>query len=150
MANNFKPGQKVKPCKPGQKGTADFSVCVGLVTTDIVVEWIGAGGRSLGKQVLAPSDVTLVDTEPFIDPSELGPEDPFWDGTDAAHPAWWRGSDAGWAAAKQKIAALEAQLRVMQASCNHIVDHLKSVPGRMAVCSKCGLDGFNGETGGST
>jgi hypothetical protein len=22
-------------------------------------------------------------------------DDPQWDGTDAAHPAWWRGNDAG-------------------------------------------------------
>ena len=22
-------------------------------------------------------------------------DDPLWDGTDAAHPAWWRGNDAG-------------------------------------------------------
>lgn len=23
-------------------------------------------------------------------------DNPFWDGTDAAHPAWWRGSDYGY------------------------------------------------------
>lgn len=26
---------------------------------------------------------------------KLNKDDPEWDGTDAAHPAWWRGNDAG-------------------------------------------------------
>lgn len=34
-------------------------------------------------------------------------DNPFWDGTDAAHPAWWRGHDA---TAQRMIADLAAAL----------------------------------------
>lgn len=32
-----------------------------------------------------------------FDPDETytQPDNPFWDCTDAAHPAWWRGNDSG-------------------------------------------------------
>jgi hypothetical protein len=35
--------------------------------------------------------------------SDLTPDDPKLDGTDGAHPAWWRGHDAGVAAILVKI-----------------------------------------------
>lgn len=36
------------------------------------------------------------------------PDDPHWDGTDGAHPAWWRGNDAGFAAAWRDLAKILA------------------------------------------
>lgn len=35
------------------------------------------------------------DIAPMPDNATLLPDDPEWDATDFAHPAWWRGNDAG-------------------------------------------------------
>lgn len=38
------------------------------------------------------------------DTDRLAEDNPEWDGTDAAHPAWWRGNDAGVAATVRILA----------------------------------------------
>lgn len=37
-------------------------------------------------------------------------DDPQWDATDGAHPAWWRGDDHGYARGQAEIARLRAAL----------------------------------------
>lgn len=49
----------------------------------------------------------LVDTSP--------PDDPEADGTDAAHPAWWRGNDAGCRGALSLVARLRAEVDALKA-----------------------------------
>lgn len=49
----------------------------------------------------------LVDTSP--------PDDPEADGTDAAHPAWWRGNDAGCKGALSLVARLRAEVDALKA-----------------------------------
>ena len=35
--------------------------------------------------------------------TQIQPDNPFWDGTDAAHPAWWRGEKRGIEAVVDRI-----------------------------------------------
>lgn len=106
----------------------------------------------------------LVDTSP--------PDDPEADGTDAAHPAWWRGNDAGCKGALALVARLRAEVDALKARLAAAepvlaLDAIRNGRFVVAPCAGCGaawpeegaetcpacgrsLDGAEGETFAAT
>lgn len=70
-----------------------------LAALEFVRQW--CCDQTVHQRIAAAHALDALIAKRITECADIWANDPQWDGTDAAHPAWWRGSDRGCEAATQ-------------------------------------------------